>query len=156
MEGLEELSIFSKKKYDEIEKKNIEIKVLGDAELKDNERMILGMHPKFSVMQKLPEDALDLDKELAFSKVRMQLNKENDEKVEEEDAVEITEEEQERFDELDAQCRQIFDPVEKVFDDRKRRVTDLRECTRVTLPKPMKERDEALIEIRRGEDIWRA
>ena len=116
----------------------------------DNERMILGMHPKFSVMQKLPEDALDLDKELAFAKVRMQLNKENDEKVEEEDAVEITEEEQERFDELDAQCRQIFDPVEKVFDDRKRRVTDLRECTRVTLPKPMKERDEALIEIRRG------
>ena len=156
MEGLEELSIFSKKKYDEIEKKNIEIKVLGDAELKDNERMILGMHPKFSVMQKLPEDALDLDKELAFAKVRMQLNKENDEKVEEGDAVEITEEEQERFDELNAQCRQIFDPVEKVFDDRKRRVTDLRECTRVTLPKPMKERDEALIEIRRGEDIWRA
>ena len=82
--------------------------------------------------------------------MRMQLNKENDEKVEEGDAVEITEEEQERFDELDAQCRQIFDPVEKVFDDRKRRVTDLRECTRVTLPKPMKERDEALIEIRRG------
>ena len=156
MEGLEELSIFSKKKYDEIEKKNTEIKVLGDAELEDNERMILGMHPKFSVMQKLPEDALDLDKELAFAKVRMQLNKENDEKVEEGDAVEITEEEQERFDELDAQCRQIFDPVEKVFDDRKRRVTDLRECTRVTLPKPMKERDEALIEIRRGEDIWRA
>ena len=36
-----------------------------------------------------------------------------------------------------------------MFDDRKRRVTDLKECNRVTLPKPMKEIDEALIEIRR-------
>ena len=107
------------------------------------------MHPKFSVLQKLPKDALDRDKELAFTKVRMQLNKEKEEQVEDEDAVEMTEKEQERCDELDAQCRQIFDPVEKVFDDRKRRVTDLKECSRITLPKPMKEIDEALIEIRR-------
>ena len=46
--------------------------------------------------------------------------------------------------------RQIFDPVEKVFDDRKRRVTDLRECSRVTLPRPLKPQEEANIEIRRG------
>ena len=71
-------------------------------------------------------------------------------KTRDEDTPVITEEEQERLDELDAQCRQIFDPVEKTFDDRKRRVTDLKECSRVTLPKPLKERDEALIEIRRG------
>ena len=62
----------------------------------------------------------------------------------------MTEEERERLDELDAQCRQIFDPVGKVYDDRKRRVMDLAECSRVTLPKPLQERDEALIEIRRG------
>ena len=71
-------------------------------------------------------------------------------KTRDEDTPVITEEEQERLDELDAQCRQIFDPVEKTFDDRKRRVTDLKECSRVTLPKPLKEKDEALIEIRRG------
>ena len=151
MVGYESLSIFDKSKYDDIEKKEIEILSIGDIDLSDNERLILGMHPKFSVIQKLPKDALDLDKELAFAKTRMQLTKEKDEMIdEEEDAVEMTREEKERCDELDAQCRQIFDPVGKVFDDRKRRVTDLAECSRVTLPKPMKERDEALIEIRRG------
>ena len=36
-----------------------------------------------------------------------------------------------------------------MYDDRKRRTTDLKECSRVTLPKPLKEKDEALIEIRR-------
>ena len=132
-----------------IKPREIEIMIRGDAEIKDNERLVLGMHPKFSVVQKLTGDALDLDEELAFAKTRMQITKENDEKVEDEDAIELTEEEQERYDEMDAECRQIFDPVEKVFDNRKRRVTDLKECSRVTLPKPMKEKDEALIEIRR-------
>ena len=149
MEGLEDLSIFNKDRFDKIKTKEIEIMIRGDAEIKDNERLVLGMHPKFSVVQKLTGDALDLDEELAFAKTRMQITKENDEKVEDEDAIELTEEEQERYDEMDAECRQIFDPVEKVFDNRKRRVTDLKECSRVTLPKPMKEKDEALIEIRR-------
>jgi hypothetical protein len=150
MEGLEELSIFDRKKFEKIKTTEIEIMTLGDVELTDNERKILGLHPKFSVVQKLPKDALDLDIELANAKLRMQLKKEYDEKVDGEEEIEITDEEQERLDELDAQCRQIFDPVEKVYDNRKRRVTDLKECSRVTLPKPLKEKDEALIEIRRG------
>ena len=150
MVGLEHLSIFDRNKYDEIETRDVEILVLGDIDLTENVKLVLGMHPKFSVIQKLPKDALDLDKELSFAKTRMQLTKEKEEMTEEdEDAVEMTKDEKERVEELDAQCRQIFDPVEKVFDDRKRRVTDLAECSRVTLPKPMKERDEALIEIRR-------
>ena len=150
MEGLEELSIFDRKKFEKIKTTEIEIMTLGDVELTDNERKILGLHPKFSVVQKLPKDALDLDIELSNAKLRMQLKKEYDEKVDGEEEIEITDEEQERLDELDAQCRQIFDPVEKVYDNRKRRVTDLKECSRVTLPKPLKEKDEALIEIRRG------
>ena len=36
-----------------------------------------------------------------------------------------------------------------MYDDRKRRVTDLKECSRVTLPKPLPVTEEALIEIRR-------
>ena len=116
----------------------------------EKERKILGMYPKFSVVQRLPRDALDLDVELANAKLRMQLKKEYDEKIEDEEEVEITEEEQDKLDEMEAQCRQIFNPVDKVYDDRKRRVTDLKECSRVTLPKPLKENDEALIEIRRG------
>ena len=149
MEELENLSIFDRNKFESVEIDEIEIMILGDADLTENEKLVLRMHPKFSVVQKLPKDALDFDKELAFTKVRMTLNKENNEKVEGEEEIEITEEEQERYDELDAQSRQIFDPVKKIFDDRKRRVTDLKECNRITLPKPMKEIDEALIEIRR-------
>ena len=41
------------------------------------------------------------------------------------------ENEEERREEDEARCRQVFDPVERVFDDRKRRVTDLDECNRV-------------------------
>ena len=44
----------------------------------------------------------------------------------------------------------FFDPINKIFDDRKRRVTDLDECSRVTLPKPLSTKEETLIEIRRG------
>ena len=44
--------------------------------------------------------------------------------------------------------RQVYDPVEKIYDDRKRRVTDLKECSRVTLPRPLKPAEEANIEIR--------
>ena len=54
-----------------------------------------------------------------------------------------------RREEDEARCRQVFDPVEGVFDDRKRRVTDLDECNRVTLPKPLPVNEEALLELRR-------
>ena len=40
MEMLEDLSIFSKTKYDAIRPKVIEIMVLGDVDLPDNERLV--------------------------------------------------------------------------------------------------------------------
>ena len=122
---------------------------MGDIDISENEIAALKLHPKFSVIQPLPEDALDLEKELAFAKLRMQLSKENDESLDDEDEIEITDEEQEKIDEIEAKSRQIFDPVNKMYDKRKRCVTDLPECSRVTLPKPLVARDEALIEIRR-------
>ena len=51
--------------------------------------------------------------------------------------------------EMEAKGRQIFDPVERKYDERKKRVTDLRECSRITLPKPLPPTEEAKIEIRR-------
>ena len=33
--------------------------------------------------------------------------------------------------EIDAKTRQIYDPCKNIYDSRKRRVTDLQECTRV-------------------------
>ena len=34
--------------------------------------------------------------------------------------------------ELEAKSRQVFDPIEKTYNERKRRAPDLRECNRVT------------------------
>ena len=41
----------------------------------------------------------------------------------------------EMIEEEEAKTRQIYDPGRKIFDDRKRRVTDLSECSRVKLSK---------------------
>ena len=49
--------------------------------------------------------------------------------------------------EMEARTRQVFNPVEKIYDERRRRVTDLRECSRVTLPKPLPATEEAKIEF---------
>jgi hypothetical protein len=51
---------------------------------------------------------------------------------------------------LDAQCRQIYDPKTRTFNDAKRRATDLKECSRITLPKPLETKHEAMIETRRN------
>ena len=63
--------------------------------------------------------------------------------------VELTEEEKEKFDLLEAKRRQFYDPEERIFNYNKKRVTDIRENARVTLPKAVKEIQEAGIEIRR-------
>ena len=57
---------------------------------------------------------------------------------------EMEDREEERNEEEEAKKRQTFDPINKVYDDRKRRVTDLQECSRVTLPKPLLVTDEAM------------
>ena len=57
--------------------------------------------------------------------------------------------EEEKREEEEARTRQVFDPTKKIFDERKRRATDLPECGRVTLPKPLPVSEEALIELRR-------
>ena len=49
----------------------------------------------------------------------------------------------------EARARQVYDPLKKEYDERRRRVTDLAECARVTLPKPLSIRREAEIELRR-------
>ena len=46
--------------------------------------------------------------------------------------------------------RQIYDTIERRYDDRKSRVAYLSECARVILPEPLDTKNEALIEMRRG------
>ena len=148
MEELATQSIFDREKFERIETKNYEVTKLGKVNLSPGEESILKLHPTFSVIQNLKENALDFEKELSYAKVRMERQKEIDEDLGEE-TVEQTAEEKEKMEELEAEQRQTFCPVNKIYNDRKRRVTDLQECSRVTLPKPLPISDEALIEIRR-------
>ena len=54
-----------------------------------------------------------------------------------------------KIEEEEAKCRQVFDPIGRTFDFRKKRATDLKENSRVTLPKCLPIEDEACIETRR-------
>ena len=49
----------------------------------------------------------------------------------------------------EARTRQVYDPEDKSYDERKMRVTDMEECTRIHLPKPLGIKREAEIELRR-------
>ena len=149
IEEYSSLSIFDRGKFCRIEIQLYDITIVGEVYLSEAEISVLRLHPKFSVIELLSEGGLDFEQELAYAKLRMTINKELEEKVEGEEEIEITEEEQEMQDEIEAKSRQTFDPEKKEYDDRKRRVTDLKECSRVTLPKPLPTKEEALIEMRR-------
>ena len=43
----------------------------------------------------------------------------------------------EKMEEEEARCRQVFNPIEKTFDYRRKRTTDLKENSRVMLPRPL-------------------
>ena len=63
--------------------RDYEVEVIGDVDLSENEKMILRLPPKFAIEENLPEGGLDLDEELAYGKARMTINKEEDEKLDE-------------------------------------------------------------------------
>ena len=131
------LSIFDREKFDRIEIQSYEVTKVGKVEVSNNEESVLKMHPTFSIIEDLKDGALEFEQELVYAKVIMEMKKELEEKLDEEDAIELTPEEEEKNAEEDARARFTFDPLNKVFDDRKRRVTYLQECSRVTLAKPL-------------------
>ena len=126
---LDNLSIFDKQKYENIEVIEYEAEVIGEVELSNNERLILRLPPKFAIEENLPLEGLALDEELASAKERMTIHKEEEEKLDIDDEgigeEEEDEEAQEEMDKFEAESRQIYDPKTRTFNDRKRRVTDL-------------------------------
>ena len=94
-----------------------------------------------------------MDEELGFTKARMTIAKEQEERLEKEEDEGIGEEDeefQEEMEKMEARTRQIYDPKTRTYNDKKRRVTDQRECSRVTLTKPLNTKEESLIEMRRS------
>ena len=127
MEGYITLSIFDREKFNRLEELSYEITCAGNLELANNEKSILRMHPTFSIIETLKEGAINFEQELSNAKLRMQLNKEL-EKEESDEARTAKSEEQEEED--DAKSRLTFEPLTKTYNDRKRRATDLEECSR--------------------------
>ena len=62
----------------------------------------------------------------------------------------LTEEEIKEVEEQDAVGRQVYDPINRKYDARRRRATDLPSCPRITLPRPLDADEEAKIELRRN------
>ena len=153
LENYKDAKVFSRKTFEEIEKNEISVAILGDIEVSDQVRQLLKLHPKFSIMQRLDETDYETDLELAFAKLRYQLLQELGEKLSEEEEntlrQEANEEIEEKMEEEEAKTRSVFDAVEKRYDNRKKRVTDLKENSRVVLPKPLPPPEEAGIEMRR-------
>ena len=139
--------MFDREKYERVDPLTYEVTCVGEVNLTNEEKSILSLHPKFSIVEDLNDDALEFEQELAYSKVRIQLQKELDEN----DNIEtLPPKEEMALEEEDAKSRLTFDPLNKIYNDRKRRVTDLRECSRVTLPRPLPTKHETYIEMRRG------
>ena len=126
---------------------------MGDIEIDENENEVLKLTPNYQLLEALTDEEFALDLELCNTKYRWTMMKEN--KCEENDANNTgeeekpTEEEQKVIEKIEAESRQVFNPIEMNFDLRKKRVTDLRENSRVILPKPLPINQEALISLRR-------
>ena len=146
MEEMRHLSVFSEEKYNRIERKETKVHRIGDIELTKEEEILLKRSPKFSIPMRLEEDTLSKEMEKAYSLMRMELR---DEEEGEEIETEKDEEKEQKRKEEEARMRQVFDPLEKNYDEGKKRVTDLEECSRVVLPKPLSVRRETEIEMRR-------
>ena len=134
--------VFNKNKFDSLKRDNYEVKVIGDTELTSHEKQVLQLHPKFCIVNQLQEVLFEHEQESALAKLRMEFRKSEENK-------DLTREEIENCEELEARCRQVFDPENKVYDARRKRVTDLQECSRVTLPKPLSADIEAKLELRK-------
>ena len=84
---MENLSIFSKKRFDDKKTYEYEVETIGEVTLTNNERMILRLPPKFAVEENLPAEGLALDEEMGFAKARMTICKEEGERLDEDEGI---------------------------------------------------------------------
>ena len=160
MAEFRDIAVFNKERFERMEVQVPEIVKFGEVELNEDEEAVMRMHPKMAVMARLEEGYMELNQEIGYTKIRWQLRKEDEErgeeieipvnkkqKIAEED--EEKKREQERRELLEAKERQVYNPETKEYDERRWRVTDMPECSRIHLPKPLEVKQEAEIEMRR-------
>ena len=100
-------------------------------------------------MQNLKQEDFAFQQELCYAKIRMEIGQDIREEMKGESVETESDKSKEKSEEQDAKSRMIYDPENLTYNDHNRRVTDLAECTRVTLPKPLPIQEEAKIELRR-------
>ena len=148
MEAFASLSIFNQEKFDKIKKETYKVTTLGDIEIDDDEECVMRLPPKFGILERLTREDFAFQQELCYTKIRMKIGQE----IREEMQGELSQDQlasKEKSEEQDAKSRMIYDPENLTYNDHNRRVTDMDECSRVTLPKPLPIQEEAKIEIRR-------
>ena len=110
----------------------------------------------FAVLQKLCSEKLLREIEIGFTKIKYEIERRKKQKIEEEIEREGLDEKKSKVDTNvnskenlieEAKERQFYDPIEKIFDHSKKRVTDLQECSMVYLTKVKDERSECEMEI---------
>ena len=152
-----ELSIYMEEENAETKENNennyIKIMILGEIEIDENEESVLKLPPDYSIYEKLSDEEFCLELELSNTKYRWAMRDEEDADTKDGEEEIPTEEERELFERMEAESRQYYDPVKKEFDVRKKRVTDLKENSKVILPKPLKTSLEARISLRRDKYI---
>ena len=152
MREFEGLSVFSNEKFEKIEKAKIEVVKFGEIELDEDEKAAMRLHPKMTLPKKLNEGYMNLAIDMGYTKVRWQMKKdeekEKDENLDEESKKKVRMREEENEIE-EARTRTVYDPERKIYDERKQRATDLKECSRIFLPKPLEVSKEAQLEMRR-------
>ena len=112
------LSVFDKNRFSKVTAVTYDARVDGEVEVDEDEKAILRMNPKCSINQNLTEGGFEFEQEQAYAKARMEIGKELEERVE--DPVEMTEEEEEIAEQLEAKTRQTFDHATRTYDDQNR------------------------------------
>ena len=122
LEDFAKLRVFDQEMFDKIVAESYEILVIGDLVFDEDEKNAMKLPPKFSIVEDLVKGGLDFDQEAAFAKLRMEIQREIDEDLQEEDEAEtkaepsLGEEEEEtelnmKAEEEMAKSRQVYDPL---------------------------------------------
>ena len=156
--------IFNKKEWEKMKKEEVKVTVIGKVKLDKDEEALLSLPPKFAIRRRLDSLTMQTEIEMGMAKTRYQvareegiiqqeLDDENDEKTSKKQRIRLTEEEMEELEAdeiLEAECRRVYDPINRIFDHTKKRATDLAENNKVTLPKPCSNFIESGIEMIRS------
>ena len=113
-----------------------EVVIIGDIfpPLDIDEKAVLSVPPKTAIEGILKFEDFKTEIGKMSTKVRWEIQKEEGEKLADDDNIETTEEDEELMAQEEARSRAPHDPLESELDLRKRRVTDTRENSRIIMP----------------------